>query len=144
MNIYFVCTGNTCRSPMAAAILSHKNVSHIAVRSSGIFATPGADMSEHAKQTLAENKMNTAHAATNVTMEDMQWADLVLTMTEGHKQALLQMYPEQADKIFRLYEYVEAPMQDVYDPYGGDLATYQATFQALEQAIQSIINKLEE
>ena len=72
MNIYFICTGNTCRSPMAEAILKSKNLDNVSVRSAGIYAMEGGEMSENAKQALANEGIFHNHISHSVTPEDLQ------------------------------------------------------------------------
>lgn len=137
MNIYFVCTGNTCRSPMAAAILSHKNLHNIAVKSAGVYALEGGEMSHNAQEVLNENGIAHAHKSSVVTEDDLKWADLVLTMTYSHKELLLRSFPKFADKVFTLKEYTTSETGlDVSDPYGGDLTVYRQTFEELSKLIE--------
>lgn len=142
MNIYFICTGNTCRSPMAAAILAHKNSPNIAVKSAGIYATQGQEMSVHAKQVLAEEQIAAAHHSSPVNTADVEWADLILTMTERQKDVMTQMYPTSASKIYTLNEYVDGQMADVVDPYGADVAVYRQTYQQLTDALNKLFVQL--
>lgn len=133
MKIYFVCTGNTCRSPMAEALFQAKDMEHMEVRSAGIFAMSGGEISENAKQVIAENGINYSHFSRAVSEDDLRWADLVLTMTSAHKHLLLSTYPFAADKTFTLKEYTRPyGSHDVSDPYGGNIQTYQKTFDELK------------
>lgn len=138
MNIYFVCTGNTCRSPMAEAILADKNLANIAVRSAGIYAYDGGTMSDLAKQTLDAEDINHNHTSQAVTSENMYWADIILTMTTSHRDTLKQLFPEAVNKIKTLKEYVGEQSLNVGDPFGGNAAIYRATYEEL----QSLITKL--
>lgn len=104
MNILFVCTGNTCRSPMAAAMFQSKT--NYNVQSAGIFASFGAPASAHTMEILHENKISYEHSSQPVTDELMEWADLVLTMTTQHRDILKQQYPNYTSKTFALKEYV--------------------------------------
>lgn len=145
MNIYFICTGNTCRSPMAEAILTQKQLPHVHVRSAGIFALDGGEMSEHAKQTLDHHCISHTHISRTVTLENLQWADIVLTMTVAHRDIIVQNYPQIAHKTFTLKEYV-APYSalDVSDPYGGDMSVYVQTYTELNKYVDLLIEKIQQ
>lgn len=143
MNIYFVCTGNTCRSPMAAAILKSRNLPKIRVKSAGIYAMPGSPMSHNTEIVLQEKQISYNHTSQPITLEDLQWANLILTMTSGHKESLLQVFPQVADKTFTLKEYVtEYGDIDVLDPFGGDIETYRKTFQELSVLMDGLEKKI--
>ncbi|TGB01612.1 low molecular weight protein arginine phosphatase [Halobacillus salinus] len=105
MNILFVCTGNTCRSPMAEAILKSKWPEE-KVRSAGVFAGEGEPMAANSDVVLRENGFSLDHQTTQVREELLEWADLILTMTDRHKQALALQFPHHEDKYFTLKEYV--------------------------------------
>ena len=141
--ILFVCTGNTCRSPMAEAILKNKQMDEIEVRSAGIFAANGSEASTHAKKVLEDNGIAHNHRSSLLTGVEVNWADLILTMTSSHKMAILQQYPEVGHKVFTLKEYSgEGFNSDVVDPYGGSLAMYEQTFRELDELINKAIGKL--
>jgi protein arginine phosphatase len=141
--ILFVCTGNTCRSPMAEAILKNKNLDGIEVRSAGIFASTGSEASPNAKQVLDNNNIAHNHRSTLLSRDEVDWADLILTMTASHKQAIVQQHPRAIEKMFTLKEYVgETGDLDVSDPYGGSLTTYEYTYKQLEKLIDKVIEKL--
>ena len=71
-------------------------------------------------------------------------ADLVLCMSQSHKQVILQALPEMTDKVFTLAEYVDEPNQDIADPFGGDSEAYEACAQQIEALVQKLAAKLEE
>ncbi|WP_082232660.1 low molecular weight protein arginine phosphatase [Halobacillus massiliensis] len=105
MNILFVCTGNTCRSPMAETLMKAKE--HDAeIKSAGIFAGANQPIADNAIEVLQEFGLSFDNTSTQVDSELLEWADIVLSMTESHKQTLALQYPEFEDKFFTLKEYV--------------------------------------
>lgn len=145
MNVYFVCTGNTCRSPMAEAILKSKNIENLDVRSAGISAFDGGSISPNAAQTLAIHGIPQQHQSHSVTLENLHWADLVLTMTVAHRNALQSMFPQFEDKIYTLKEFVSpSSTPNISDPFGGDISVYLETFEDLNQAIDLLVEKIVE
>lgn len=143
MNIYFVCTGNTCRSPMAAAILKARDLQSVEVKSAGLYAMPGSPMSFNTKSILEEQHIDYEHTAQTVSLENLKWANLILTMTNGHKEALLNVFPQVADKTFTFKEYVtENEGLDVLDPFGGDMSTYRQTFQELSSLMDALEKRI--
>ncbi len=140
--ILFVCTGNTCRSPMAEAILKSKKIEGLEVKSAGIYAASGSEASPNAKKALDSKGIPHDHSSSLLTGAEVDWADLILTMTVSHKMAIRQNYPHMAEKVFSLKEFTENPYShDVVDPYGGNLALYEQTCRELEQLIEKAIEK---
>jgi len=145
MNIYFICTGNTCRSPMAEALFQFKNNPGMEARSAGIYAMDDGDISRNTKQVIQEAGIEFTHNSRQLNEQDVRWADLILTMTSAHKQMVMQAFPFAADKIFTLKEYVRPyGSHDVSDPFGGDLQMYRQTFQELATLNEELHSKLSE
>lgn len=145
MNIYLVCTGNTCRSPMAEAILRAKNIENVIVRSAGINAQDGIPIADNAKTLIEAADMPYTEVSRAVKEEDVEWADYVFTMTDAHKGILHHLFPEDTDKIFTLKGFVKQSFnEDVHDPYGGNLETYKETFSELTTVIDDLARKLTE
>lgn len=110
MRILFVCTGNTCRSPMAEGMLrklARDRGLDVEVRSAGVAAMQGASISRHAEAVLRDRGIKDPFESTPLYAELAKWADLILTLTQGHKRQVIHSFPETADKIFTLKEYVE-------------------------------------
>ncbi|MUV37400.1 Arsenate reductase (glutaredoxin) [Lentibacillus sp. JNUCC-1] len=130
MNILFVCTGNTCRSPMAEALLKQK-YPDTAVRSAGIFAGKNEPANPQAIQALAERGITLDHQTQPVDDKLLNWADVVLSMTTGHKQNLMTDYPAYQEKFFTLKEYVSSADNKVWEELReryADLETKRALF----------------
>lgn len=144
-NLLFVCTGNTCRSPMAEAITRHKvqerGWSHVAVQSAGTAAAPGAPAARHAIAVAAEHGLDLGgHVSQPITPELIDWADLILVMGPSHLSALVQVGPE---KTALVTEFGEGRARAIRDPFGGDADDYRRTFNELERAVDALLDRLE-
>lgn len=143
VNIYFICTGNTCRSPMAEAILRGRNIEAVEVRSAGIHALPGMPISAHAKTLVENGALPYTDSANAVTKGNIEWANHILTMTDAHKQVLHRLFPNEAYKIETLKKFIgHRQSSDVHDPFGGDLLTYRQTFEELSILMEKLERKL--
>ncbi|AZB40913.1 low molecular weight protein arginine phosphatase [Bacillus sp. FJAT-42376] len=146
-NVLFVCTGNTCRSPMAEALLQFmKRSDQTKVKSAGVFAMDGSDASPYAKDVLLEKGIAFNHRSSLLNGEKVDWATHILTMTESHKQLMLERFPEAKEKIWTLSEYVHglSEKRDVLDPYGGPAEIYRATRDDLEGMLKLLLEKIEQ
>lgn len=143
MNIYLICTGNTCRSPMAEAILRSKKIENVKVRSAGISAFDGIPISENAKTLIENADMPYTETSSMVTVENVDWADYILTMTDAHKQMLFHLFPQARQKIYTLKGFIGPDIdENVQDPYGGNLETYRQTFEELSGLMDDLERKL--
>ncbi|MNH82325.1 Low molecular weight protein-tyrosine-phosphatase YwlE [compost metagenome] len=118
MRILFVCTGNTCRSPMAEGMLrklAKERGVDVEVRSAGVSAAEGVQISYHAEAVLRENQIQDDITSTPLRAELTEWADLILTLTQGHKRQVIQYFPGTAGKTYTLKEYVEDDEQVLAD-----------------------------
>lgn len=112
------------------------------VRSAGISATDGAPASRHAREVLGERGLDLdGHRSRTVEPADLEWADLVLTMTEAHRTALVRRYPAAAPKVFPLRSFTGGA-GDVVDPYGGGRSDYERTARELETTLAEAVRRL--
>lgn len=140
--VLFVCTGNTCRSPMAAALFHHlmagdaaKNQIPSRAISAGLFAKEGDPITPLAAEVLLEAGVlptpendYTAHRARTVSEELIRMSDEVVAISGSHAMQLMLRYPAYASKITTL------PL-DIPDPFGGTKDTYRACLDLLSAAI---------
>jgi protein-tyrosine-phosphatase len=149
--ILFVCTGNTCRSSMAEALMRHMldkeglSCSYY-VSSAGTGAYPGMPASYNAVQALkAEGIDLSQHCSSAVGDDAIDSAELILTMTASHKRRMLQLRPDASSKIYTLTEYCEVPgNKDIEDPFGGDIDTYMNCRDEIRKYLGMLLIKLKE
>lgn len=130
MKVLFVCTGNTCRSPMAQAL--YEQLTGEQARSGGLGVQDAEQMSDFASVALSEKGITEfRHTSRQITPEDIAWADRIYVMTDLHRRILLAACPEAADKIRLL-----GGEKDILDPFGGSLANYLDCCNEIESCIQ--------
>ncbi|TJX68323.1 low molecular weight protein arginine phosphatase [Soehngenia saccharolytica] len=147
MNVLFVCTGNTCRSPMAEGILKSKAKrlnKNIEVKSRGIYAIDNDLPSKNALLAMKGIADISKHRAKKISADDLAWADLVLVMTKSQKNQLSVNYPMFSNKIKLLSEVATGKERDIKDPFGESLSGYKRTMEELEYHIDKFIEKLQE
>ena len=145
--VLLVCTGNICRSPLAAALLERalgeKGLDGVDVGSAGTGAWDGAPASEGAYLVGLERGLDlSGHRARLLTRELVEQADLILTMARHHRARVDELGGE--GRVFVLGEYAgrQGDEAEVSDPFGGDLDVYRETCIELEGLIGSVVERL--
>lgn len=141
IRVLFVCTGNTCRSPMAEGWLKQRLPKNwrgrIVVESAGTSALPGLPAAENARLAVrARGGDISSHRSQPLSRDLIASADIVVAMEEHHRQAVLDLWPG-----------AEAIMMDeagVPDPIGGDRAEYDRTLEAIAKGMPRVLKWIEE
>ena len=144
--VLVVCTGNTCRSPMAEGWLKAKLAGKgWTAESAGVAAWGGQPASEEAVEAMREIGIDMAgHRSQGLTRERVAEASVVLAMTEGHRSEILRRFPEAKDKTFLVHGFGLGEVRDVADPVGLPLDAYRHTRDELIQALGDFVLHLAE
>lgn len=141
--VCFVCTGNTCRSPMAEAVTNAlaKRAGRADLRaySAGLFANENEPIARNAIRALETAGIEPIvgrdyheHTAHNLTAEEAEAYDLLVGMTDAHVMQLLMRFPQSAGRIVRM------PSQ-IADPYGGDDVLYGQCLQQIHMDVCTLL-----
>jgi len=150
--VLVVCTGNTCRSPMAQVLLQRRLADRLGcgiedlaeagamVISAGVAAHEGAAASAEAVEAMQARGLDLSHHDSRPLSDVLvRFADLILTMTRGHRDAILSRWPEVGNKT----HLVCLDGTDVDDPIGGDVAIYESCARQIDAQLPGWISRLD-
>ena len=152
MIVLLVCTGNTCRSPMAEVMMRQLLAKKLGcseaeldqqgkiVTSAGIAAAAGYGPSHEAVAVMKEKGLDLSqHESQPLTDKLVRHADVILTMTEGHRNAILRRWPEASARVLTL----RPDGKDIRDPIGGSTNVYRECAEEVQTALQQRLEEIE-
>ena len=134
IDVLFVCTGNTCRSPMAECLFNARAAAQglpYHAESAGLFANDGAPASDGAYQAMRSRGLSlNRHAARSLSAALVRDARLIVGMSERHAETIRQRYPNAN---------VRALEPAISDPYGGSIAQYERAAEAIAAQLDALL-----
>lgn len=147
MRIVFVCTGNTCRSPLAEAIARkvaiERGLIELEISSAGTSAWEGAPASDGALLVGIERNIDLSqHRAQQLTREMVAAADYIFAMGPHHLERIEAMGGEGKAHLLAAFASGGSSDRSVSDPFGGDLDVYRATVDELQLEVRRVLDRL--
>ena len=142
--LLMVCTGNICRSPMAAGIAQDygfRRMRNVEVRSASVLGLVDKPAHKHAIKVMLELEIDiSAHRSQPVTPEIVAWADYILGMEINHSATLRERYPEADDKILLLPTF--GGLVEITDPLGGWRGRFRRCWDDIQRCTMAFVDQL--
>ena len=146
-SVLFVCKGNICRSPLAAAYfqsLNDRSGGKLTVRSAGLETTPGKPAHAKARAVALQHHLSVEqHATTQVSAEILGQSDLVVVMEIMQKIRIHKLYPQWKRKVVLLGRFDSTGPIEIGDPYNGAIEDFESCFKQISRCCDKLAAKLD-
>lgn len=153
MKVLFVCTGNSCRSPMAKEYfqkrISELGRKDVEVACSGVAQIASGPATEYAKEVMRGEGLDLSnHKSRPITDQELKESDLIFVMENRQRLYLIARYPKAASKIYLLKEFKKigevtfSNEPDIPDPIGKDLDFYKKVFSFIKESIERVLREI--
>jgi protein-tyrosine-phosphatase len=146
--ILFVCSGNTCRSPIAEKLFNHKLLKSKLNKkfkgiSAGLFAIQGVPASKNSIKVLKESGVKDLnHCSKTLTYDLLKNSYMIIALTQNIKNTISISYPEFNNKLYTLKYFKTKKDQDIKDPFAGNIKIYRECKKEIESCIDNLIEYL--
>lgn len=146
--ILFVCSGNTCRSPLAEGIAKKifplRTECSVEIKSAGSSALEGMTASGHAIEVARRHDVDiSGHGSRLLNRTDVREADLIVAMTQKHRETVGILDPAALAYTVLLTDFCDEN-GDVPDPIGGGIDEYQRVFNLIDRCIEELAARVDD